>query len=596
MNNKEKVFPLFVLALGLLYLVPHFFRSYNSGENGFDFDAYAALPVQDGGRFKPMDTVARMDLMLLSGKQTLVDDKGDRQPAIKWLLDVMSLDFTGDDPAVWRYKFFRIDNDQVLSLLGLEPRSGFRYSLNEFKKKIPDLMTQAKRVGDADAKNPGLFDTKIMELYNQLRLFNVLAKNDAPHVVISPGDDKEVWYSLADILPPNAPAQQLEAMPTGLFHYYLLKTYAENKPAQFNQIVAKAKQIIDPDLPKGASRTGFEVFYNRVEPFHYASEFYAYALVLGLLSWLGWSKPLHQSAVILMVMALGLSTFGLVSRWVIMDRFLVNVTNLYSSAVFIGWGCAFFCLIMEFIIPKGFALVAGSAVAGLTGIIAHNLSLDGDTMKMMEAVLDTNFWLATHVTCITLGYTATFLAGFLGIVYITLGVFTPQLRHGAATMLAKMIYGVVCFATLLSFTGTVLGGIWADQSWGRFWGWDPKENGALLIVIWNALVLHARWGGIVKQRGMAQLVIGGNIVTSWSWFGTNMLGVGLHSYGFMPAALAWLLVFAASQLFLISLGWIPMENWLSFQKASGPPAPPPNGNGPLPQRIPLPRTAITTSS
>ena len=187
-------------------------------------------------------------------------------------------------------------------------------------------------------------------------------------------------------------------------------------------------------------------------------------------------------------------------------------------------------------------------------------------MEMMEAVLDTNFWLATHVTCVTLGYTATFLAGFLGILYIILGLFTTVLEKGGSTMLAKMIYGVVCFATLLSFTGTVLGGIWADQSWGRFWGWDPKENGALLIVIWNALILHARWGGLVKQRGMAQLTIGGNIVTSWSWFGTNMLGVGLHSYGFMPAALVWLLVFAVSQLLVIGLGWIPLRHWMSFHK------------------------------
>ena len=71
--------------------------------------------------------------------------------------------------------------------------------------------------------------------------------------------------------------------------------------------------------------------------------------------------------------------------------------------------------------------------------------------------------------------------------------------------LGTVIYGVICFATMLSFIGTVLGGIWADQSWGRFWGWDPKENGALLIVIWNALILHARWAGLVKQRGTAVL-------------------------------------------------------------------------------------------
>ena len=120
-------------------------------------------------------------------------------------------------------------------------------------------------------------------------------------------------------------------------------------------------------------------------------------------------------------------------------------------------------------------------------------------------------------------------------------------------MLAKMIYGVVCFATLLSFVGTVLGGIWADQSWGRFWGWDPKENGALLIVIWNALILHARWGGLVKQRGMAVLAVVGNIVT--------VLVLVRHQHARRRPALlrlharrlGWLLVFAVSQL--SSLAW-----------------------------------------
>ena len=114
--------------------------------------------------------------------------------------------------------------------------------------------------------------------------------------------------------------------------------------------------------------------------------------------------------------------------------------------------------------------------------------------------------------------------------------------------LAKMVYGIVCFATLFSFVGTVLGGIWADQSWGRFWGWDPKENGALIIVIWNALILHARWGGMVRERGLMVLAIGGNIVTAWSWFGVNMLGIGLHSYGFTDAAFRWLIFFGATQV------------------------------------------------
>ena len=124
-------------------------------------------------------------------------------------------------------------------------------------------------------------------------------------------------------------------------------------------------------------------------------------------------------------------------------------------------------------------------------------------MEMMRAVLDTNFWLATHVVAVTIGYASTFVAGFLAMIYILRGVFTTHAgRRKRRKSLARMVYGIVCFATLFSFVGTVLGGIWADQSWGRFWGWDPKENGALLIVLWNATILHARWGGMIRERGL----------------------------------------------------------------------------------------------
>jgi len=181
----------------------------------------------------------------------------------------------------------------------------------------------------------------------------------------------------------------------------------------------------------------------------------------------------------------------------------------------------------------------------------------------MRAVLDSNFWLATHVIIITIGYSATFLAGFLAMIYILRGVLTKSLDRQTSDALSRMVYGIVCFATLFSLVGTILGGIWADQSWGRFWGWDPKENGALLIVLWNAVVLHARWGGLARTRGIMALAVFGNIVTSWSWFGTNMLGVGLHSYGFMDEACKALVAFVVSQLALIALAYVPSTKWRS---------------------------------
>ena len=239
------------------------------------------------------------------------------------------------------------------------------------------------------------------------------------------------------------------------------------------------------------------------------------------------------------------------------------VTNLYSAAVWIGWGCVLLGLLLEYLYRNGIGTIVAAVPGFLTMLLAHHLAGSGDTLQMMEAVLDTNFWLATHVTIVTFGYVATVVAGVIGLIYILLGVVTPALNRDMNKALSQMIYGVLCFATLLSFTGTVLGGLWADYSWGRFWGWDPKENGALIIVLWNALVLHARWSGLIKQRGVAVLSVVGIMVTGWSFIGTNQLGVGLHAYGFNNT-LATILVWSwAVCLGLIAMGLVPRRLWLS---------------------------------
>jgi len=261
--------------------------------------------------------------------------------------------------------------------------------------------------------------------------------------------------------------------------------------------------------------------------------------------WGSLAEGLRSSAVALMIAALLVHTIAIVFRIYLQER--PPVTNLYSSAVFVGWAAVLIGLFLEHIYRIGVAVLGAASVGFATLVIAHNLGSDGDTMQMMQAVLDSNFWLATHVTTITLGYSAAFLAGALGAIYLLGRVLTRAISKPREQALGRMIYGVVCFALLLSFVGTVLGGIWADQSWGRFWGWDPKENGAALIVLITAIILHARWGGMIKTRGIAVLAVGAGIVTAWSWFGTNMLGVGLHAYGFIDSAAMWLMVFVASQ-------------------------------------------------
>ncbi|HEX5220602.1 MAG TPA: cytochrome c biogenesis protein CcsA [Verrucomicrobiae bacterium] len=414
------------------------------------------------------------------------------------------------------------------------------------------------------------------------RVIEAAANASYPRVVPPPNpDDRDAWANVGASLLDAIRNQQIP--PAVTFYARMAKAYTDNDNAEFNSAVVGYKNWLAKDFSKEAGKGRAEYYFNRVKMFLHATIIYIFAFVLAggaLLAYGSWptaSESFRRAAFYLIVLAFLVHTAGLIFRMALEGR--PPVTNLYSSAIFIGWGACVLGLILERIYKVGL----GSAMAGLAGfvtlLIAHNLALGGDTMEMMRAVLDTNFWLATHVVVVTLGYASTFVAGLLAMGYVILGVFTPVLTArkdlNLSQALTKMVYAIVCFATLFSFTGTVLGGIWADQSWGRFWGWDPKENGALLIVIWNALILHARWGGLVKERGLMNLAIFGNVVTAWSWFGTNMLGIGLHSYGFMDAAFKWLMLFIAMNVTLIGLGCLPLNIWKSFQSNdTTPPAAP----------------------
>jgi ABC-type transport system involved in cytochrome c biogenesis permease subunit len=212
------------------------------------------------------------------------------------------------------------------------------------------------------------------------------------------------------------------------------------------------------------------------------------------------------------------------------------------------------------IYPIGIANLV-SAFIGISTLSVARFLDTRDTLHVLEAVLDTQFWLSTHVISVTAGYAVTFLAGFIGICALVHRMATsydsyppglrPKQSEEFQQILYRMIYGIVCFAIFFSFIGTVLGGLWADDSWGRFWGWDPKENGAMMIVLWNAILLHARWDKQVGPRGFAVLAVLGNIVTAWSWFGTNQLGIGLHSYGFTSGALYTLVGFVSANLLFV---------------------------------------------
>jgi ABC-type transport system involved in cytochrome c biogenesis permease subunit len=460
----------------------------------------------------------------------------------------------------------------------------FQKELAEFKQNIP-AGVQAIRAREAgqsfDQQALDRFWGPVSELFD---LANDPNAGQMYPLVIPPWSSEQrhdEWASAAQALLTSLRTKEI---PEPVECYAAIgSAYHASQTEAFNAAVARYQQWLQPNFGPEIKKGRQEFFYNQSKAFLHAMIIYLFAFLLAAVSLLtssaapGFAGSLRKSSLCLILMAWVVHTFALVFRMHLEGR--PPVTNLYSSAIFIGWGAAILGMILERYYPVSLGNAVASIAGAITLIIAHNLALGGDTMEMMRAVLDTNFWLATHVVTVTLGYASTFVAGLLGISYILLGLGTPLLKMPAGKTdlgkaLAKMVYAIVCFATLFSFTGTVLGGIWADQSWGRFWGWDPKENGALLIVLWNALILHARWGGLVRERGLMNLAVFGNIVTSFSWFGVNMLGIGLHSYGFMDAAFIWLMTFIGSQVAIMLLGFLPLNLWRSFSSTSAAPTGP----------------------
>ncbi|HSI86151.1 MAG: cytochrome c biogenesis protein [Candidatus Methylacidiphilales bacterium] len=465
-----------------------------------------------------------------------------------------------------------------------EDSPGFKRELEAYVQILPAGLEAA-----AAKKQGQPFDEKAFNALMQfIARFDSLAQTSKLNVAwpVDGVTSEEHWRSVGTSLTEDTPVLN-KVHPAVEGWTTVLEAWKQQNAASFNGEVIKMMSITGAKFPNIAHKCDLEQRFNNFAPFYLCMALYTFAFLLAACSWMGFSEPLRRSAVLLLFLTLIVHTAGLVIRIYLQGR--PPVTNLYSSAIFIGWAAILLGMFIELTSRDGIGAAASALIGFTTLSIAHFLSLEGDTMIMLQAVLDTNFWLATHVVTVTIGYSATFLAGLLAVFYIIRGVFTKTLDVPARKRMGGMMYGVICFATLFSFVGTVLGGIWADQSWGRFWGWDPKENGALMIVLWNAMILHARWGGLIRERGMAVLAVAGNIITSFSWFGVNMLGIGLHSYGFMDSALFWLVAFDCTQLAIIFIGMFPFEAWRSYEAelgiGRGPGVPRGSGNGLSPKPV-----------
>jgi len=609
--------PLNILLTVLLFVLPLLAVIYkalppSASDDEPDFNQFGKIPVVMGGRVQPIDSVARNSLLAITGRQRVVD-KDDQGNTItlgpsEWIAEVI-FDF---DKAAAR-PVILVENDEVKALFGKQESDEKRFALLDITGTSEEISEFARAAGNKPRELRSPREQGTLELYSRsltlgrlsrsiqpvgltdydrwlqelpnfmqkaytetrkleagepydttilgtvsafLREFNSLKELHAftPIPPLETHGSIYEWNDVGEIvLEKVARGNPDEAMSAWARIADGYRQIADDGGEAFNREVANYLAFVEALELEGAGRVNIESWFNHFQPFMVLLGMYLFIFLVVLSGWLTAYKPVIKIAFNLSLAILVLHTLALIMRIWISGR--PPVTNLYSSAIFIGWGILVLALIIERLwLRNGLGTAVASVLGFATLLIAHHLSFDGDTLEVKVAVLDSNFWLATHVIVITLGYSACFLAGAIGLFWLVFRLSgTKMLKQRDYKIITSCVYGILCFAILFSFFGTVLGGIWADQSWGRFWGWDPKENGALMIVLWLAIILHGRWGGFLRERGIMCMAIGANIITAWSWFGTNLLGVGLHSYGFMEGAFVALYLFIASQLLAMGL-------------------------------------------
>lgn len=607
-------------------------------------DVAASLPVQEGGRIKPLETRASYAMLQMRGDRRLTiigkDEQKIKIGPVEWMMDL----FFRPELAA-QLPSFRIDNSEVLKALGIEfddRKKRDRYAFAELEPHLPEVMQKAGDYQQLKEKGADLtpVEEQTLELATAMQSYFYLAHyfdfvregivlrsgegpgkrvdmstvlatsreiveairlaqgaegGIPPHISELLGQiDQSVMKSKFNFhpLPPTDPKEEkwssvgelIEATLTGrvadpnqaVMDVKRLEELYDSYRESEESFAKNLKDFRDSTMKRAGedavASVNVELSYNRLNWLKKALYTFGFGSLF-LLAYL--FAPSGKAGKILRAILWGFCSVGLffilagvVHRYMVVLR--PPVTNLYETIPYITAGTVLLFLLTE-VFTKGRIALLAAPVVGMGGMVlavVFEVAAASDSLDPLVAVLRSNFWLVTHVLTVTFGYAAGLGAAVLGFVYVFYRVLGLDGKDKTfRRSITRMVYGITCFTLVLSLIGTVLGGIWANYSWGRFWGWDPKENGALMIVLWSLFVLHGRAAGLLREWGVNLAAAFGGVVVTFSWFHVNMLGTGLHSYGFTDGKSAiW--VFYGAALFVIATG-IGFSLWEGSQKKAG---------------------------
>jgi cytochrome c-type biogenesis protein CcsB len=527
-----------------------------------DFKQWGLLAIQDGGRRKPIDTFAREALIKTTGRSSYTDAHGKKWQANDFLLSMLL------DTHDWKSEpMILVSLGQLTEKLGLD-KTQRRFSFTQLTS-LPELNVLAEQAHALRKAEKPLdrLQSEVMSVSERLALFAHVMDGSAFLLVPAPEKTTDAW-----LVPPEfgryydeskfaAPQTQLQTLATA---------YAKGDGFQFSRAANQLRdglRELSPKIYPDESQLRLEYFYNHWDGFYRAAWSYGVALVLlaiahtrrtpdaavaaSLREASGKGALLQKIGVVLAIVGLLFHASGIAMRCLIAGR--PPVTNMYESIIWVSFAVSFFGMIFFARYRTPVYLLAALPVSLVALLLVHQMPIAmPSSIDPLVPVLRDNFWLTIHVLTITLSYAAFALA--MGFGHILLYRYTRDpLSARADQPMHFWLYRVLQLGVILLAAGTILGGVWANYSWGRFWGWDPKETWALIALLCYILTLHGRLAGWWTQFGLVVASVVCFLAVLMAWYGVNfVLGKGLHSYGFGLGGETYVVSFVIADLLFVA--------------------------------------------
>ncbi|MFH1748639.1 MAG: cytochrome c biogenesis protein CcsA [Planctomycetota bacterium] len=477
-----------VLTLGTLL----FFTATPAMElpQSLDLDGIRALPTQHNGRVLPLDTLARDLVESITGE---VNFQG-HDP----VLMLLAWSFA---PEHWQKQpLIAIRNSSLRAELQL-PADQTEFSFSELvsHQHFMDLVDQLQRRSGKFKPNP--LESKVSDLVEKL---NILQRIFSGTIIPLIPDAESViapWRPLASIAQSAPPGEQAVLKTWRELGTAFMADNAEDFKTASEQLTSTLASLPAAHRPTPA-KIALELRYNQWQPFRLAWQILAVGAVLSGIAALVGLRRLRAGAALkvsmdivalaVLLAGFGLATYGLWMRGQIAGR--LPAANMYESLLFLSWGAVAFTIIaavVALILQRGRVVPLTSAVMGTLALLLSDcLSIDSNIRPVMPVLMDT-IWMSIHVPIIMTSYAVLAVAVLIAHAQLLILAIVPRQKK-LAENIDRLHYWYAASGAYLLLIGIITGSMWGADSWGRYWGWDPKEVWSLVAFLGYMVILHVR--------------------------------------------------------------------------------------------------------